>query len=151
MKKAYWALTFIFFMGCTTATIPSYLPDNQPYTMRFYADYERTLETISQSLKDLGWKIEKTTNPIIYEQNLIETVNQQQALIITEVRQTPMVVGTRYARLNVFLRSQENVSDVEIRYLTITSLPLKSIRSYENKGAVERIFGHIKESLAQSR
>jgi len=150
MRKIYYTVLFVFMLGCTTATIPNYLPDIKPYTKRFYADYDVTLKTIIRSLEDLGWAIEKKANPIVYEQNIVDSPGKNQILIITNVRQTPMFLGTRYARINILLSSIDNISDIEIRYVTITALPFKSLRSYENKSAVERIFDHIKKSLEEA-
>ena len=147
MRKVHFVILLMICLGCSTVVIPNYLPDKKPYGMIFYSDYDVTLKAITESLKALGWSIEQTTNPIIYEQSSMGTEDQKQVLVITEVRQTPMFLGTRYARINVFLRSKDNVSNIEIRYLTVTTLPFKILRSYNNNSAVERIFTRIGKYL----
>ena len=46
--------------------------------------------------------------------------------MITDLRDTRFFVGTRYSRMNVYIRSQQKESEVELRYLGVTSWPFWS-------------------------
>jgi len=148
MKRILCLLVLMGLAGCTTAQIPTYLQDKNPYVKRVYASHEVVLDAVTQTLEDLGWTIEGTAHPSVYEQEEeAEEQEEQKLLIFTGIRQTPMFLGTRYAKMNVILRSQGEVSDIEIRYLTVTSVFFKNIKTYHNDSAVERIFGCIEKIL----
>jgi hypothetical protein len=144
-------ISLLFFLGCTTATIPVYLRDKKPYVRRYYTNYDTTLAAVNATLKDLGWVAEKSVDPAVYEQARSTDLDEKQLLIITEVRQTPLVVGTRYARMNIFLRSKKEISEVEIRYLTMSSVTFKTVKDYANDSEVKRIFGRLEEILNKTK
>ncbi len=135
--------------GCSTVYVPNYLKDEQPYKKRFFVEYNKTYEATVNALIDLGWKIEGTADPKVYERNPADDLNGEQILIFTKVRMTPLFLGTRYGRLNAFIRSNEKVSEVEIRYLTINALPFRNIREFKNDSAANRILGRIEEELGK--
>lgn len=146
MKKLILFMVLIL-MGCSTANIPIYLQGQNPYTQRFYVEHAQALIATKQALEDLGWKIDKTIDPLVYEQKNESAVNPNETLIITDIRQTPMFIGTRYAKINAYVRSQDNSSEIELRYLTVTSLVFKNFETYRNDKAVDRIFRRIEEVL----
>ena len=146
MKKYLLVLLFICW-GCSSANIPAYLQSKNPYEQRFFAGHDKTLAAIIQTVEDLGWVIEEKTDPIVYEQREFNDLHENDVLIITATRQTPLFLGTRYARLNVYLRSKKNISEVEIRYLTVTSVVFKNFKDYRNDSEVRRIFDYIDEVL----
>lgn len=137
----------LFFLGCATANIPIYLPEKKPYAKRFYADYDAILSATETTLKDLGWSIEDQVNPSVYEAARSTDLNEKQLLVVTAVRQLPFFVGTRYARINIFLRSRAGISEVEIRYLTVSTIAFMKMRDYSNDAESRRIFGKIDEVL----
>jgi len=147
VRKLFLVLLCLGWVGCTSAVIPNYLPDQQPYVRRYQADFDQTLKAVHESLTDLGWQIEQTADPLVYEQDKIRQADQRDILIMTGVRQTPLFIGTRYAKMNVYIHSQQQESEVEIRYLTITSLPFKNVSSYNNEKAAERILNYIGKIL----
>lgn len=147
MKKLLMVIFLVTIVGCSTAVIPNYLPENKPYTQRFQAGYDRTLGAVEETLADLGWQIEQTLDPLVYEQDRERTPDQKDVLIITGVRQTPLFIGTRYAKMNVYIRSGQDVSEVEVRYITVTSLLLRNFTSYSNNSAARRVLEHIKKLL----
>ena len=99
------------------------------------------------ALEDLGWIIEHKVDPAVYEQGSIESAEEQRVLLLTQIRQTPMFLGTRYAKLNVYIKSLKGVSEIEIRYLTVTSVFFKTFQTYQNDKAVERIFRRIRGTI----
>ena len=148
MKKLF-IIVSAFLMGCASTQIPNYLPDKKPYTKRFYTNFSKVLEATQKALHEMGWQIEDTTDPAEFEQNRNYIADSQQTLMMTKIRQTPLFIGTRYAKMNIYLRSIDNLTEVEIRFLTVTSLPFKNIKNYHNDGAAQRVFNCIDELLKE--
>jgi len=148
MVRKIWLVLIVFALaGCATAQIPAYLHKKFPYTHRFYADYDKALTSLEQTLADLGWVIEKKTDPTVYEEGTAGAPGTQNILLITKVRQTALLIGSRYAKMNIFLNSTDGVSEIELRYVTVTSLPFKNFVSYKNDSAAERFFGRFDQVL----
>ncbi len=148
MKRVIVLFFMLFFVGCVSATIPHYLQDKSPYKKKFYASYDDTLKAVQTTLPDLGWKITSLSDPVVYEQNSAgnEAVPKQ-ILMFTDVRQTAFFLGTRYAKMNIYVRSLSDGTEVEIRYITVTSTPFKTLKNYKNDNAVQRIFDRIEKAL----
>lgn len=147
MKKLSVILAIVFLAGCATTNMPSYLQPKKPYIKRYYADYAKTLPSVKDVLTELGWTLEESTDPGVYEHTRFNDLDENQLLLVTTVRPTPMLVGTRYARMNVYLRSKKDVSEVEVRYLTTTSTALNNFSTYNNDSAVKRFFMRLDEVL----
>ena len=150
MRTSIVVLLCVLVAGCTSAVIPHYLPDTNPYSRRYDAGYEQTYAAVKEALDDLGWVIEQEADPLVYEQDQNQNKSQNDVLIMSNTRQTPLFVGTRYAKLNIYIHSQDDISDVELRYLTINSLPFKAVTNYSNDAAAERILDYIGEVLAET-
>jgi len=148
MKRIFLILV-LFCLGCTTTRIPAYIQDKNPYVKRFPAGFEATSAAVEQTLADMGWEIDETTDPIVYEQDRINDLDEKQVLLLTTIRQTGMFLGTRYAKMNIYLRSKKEVSEVELRYVTITVTPLKTLTSYRNDSAAQRILDHVEKLLLE--
>lgn len=140
---------FIFVTGCTAVNVPSYLQDKRPYIRRVYATFPQTVTAVETALAETGWTIEKKLDPVVYEQT-DKNLDGENLLLITQTRQTPMFLGTRYARMNIYIRSNQGVAEVEVRYLTITSIFPKNFRSYKNESAAERFLGLVEQRLNPS-
>ncbi len=136
-------------LGCVSVHIPVYLPDKNLYVKRFYATHDKALAVITRVIEELGWQIEGTTDPSVYEQNRTHDLDGKEILLFTNVRQTPLFLGTRYAKINIFVRSKNEISEIEIRYITVTSLFSYNIESYRNNSAVQRIFSRITSLLSE--
>jgi len=102
-------------------------------------------------LEVLGWSIAEKMDPFVYERSeTIDNPYSKQIVLITRVRQRSLVVGTRYRRLNVYVRSEDDkTTDVEIRYLAVTALPYSTIRDYKNDSGVKKILDLIEEKLSE--
>ena len=150
MRKFILVMMGLMAAGCMSAVIPHYLPDTNPYSRRYEAGYDQTYAAVQQTLDDLGWVIEQQADPLVYEQNPDGTSGQRDILIMSNTRQTPLFVGTRYAKMNIYIHSQDNISDVEVRYLNINSLPFKNIINYKNDAAAKRILDYIDSVIAQT-
>ncbi len=88
------------FAGCTSIQVPGYLQDKNSSTRQFYADFKRTSQAVRLALSDLGWEIEDEVLPEVYEVSSQQGI-QEELLMITKIRQTSFLIGTRYARFNV--------------------------------------------------
>lgn len=152
MKKIFLVLCAVVLAGCVSAKIPTYLKDNVPYKKNFYAGYDETLAAVEQTIADLGWKVASKSDPTIYEAQVVtDDINRQEILIFTEIRQMPFMLGTRYSKMNIFVRRLSETTEIEIRYVTITSTLFKSFESYKHDAAVARVFEHIEGLLKTSQ
>ena len=147
LKKLSLVLALMVLSGCATTNMPSYLQPKKPYLKRYYSNYEKTLSSVKSILTELGWVLEESTDPGVYEHTRFNDLDENQLLLVTAVRPTPMLVGTRYARMNIYLRSKKEVSEVEVRYLTTTSTALNNFSTYNNDSAVKRFFARLDEVL----
>ncbi len=147
MKNFFFVLVVVLLAGCATTNMPSYLQPKKPYLTRYYSNYEKSLGAVKQTLTELGWTLEETTDPGVYEHTRFNDLDEDQMLLVTVVRPTPMLIGTRYARMNIYLRSKKDLSEVEVRYLTTTSTALNNFSTYNNDSAVKRFFERLSEVL----
>lgn len=148
MKKSIFVLLFLL-TGCASVTIPNYIRDEHPYRKTFYAPFDTVLEATVHALEDSGWQVAKTTEPSVFERNkATDTPGVRQILLFTNVRQMPLILGTRYARMNVYLQSTpDNTTEIELRYLTVTSVSLKNFQNYRNDGYAQKFFTRIESLL----
>ena len=149
MKKITVLLAVLFLAGCVSVKIPKYLQDKFPYKKKFYADFETTLKAAEQALRDTGWKISETANPGAFEQGDLSGNEAKQILIFTEVRQTPLILSSRYMNLNVFVRTADNGTEVEIRYASVVPVVFQGRENYKNDAVVEKVFNRISELLGE--
>ncbi len=145
-------ICILFFIGgCASISIPDYIKDENPYKHKFYASFEDVYREALSVLDAEGWKVEKESNPMVFERNESGAGLNKQTLIITEVRPVALFLGTRYARLNMYLREskQKDVTEIEIRYISINSTPVKTFQNYKHNHAVHRMFDKIEGNLTQ--
>ena len=144
-----WMVIGTALMGCASVTIPNYIRDEHPYRKTFYASFDTVLDAAVHALEDSGWKVAKTTEPSVFERNKdADKPGVKQILLFTDVRQTALIFGTRYARMNIYLQSAaDNSTEVELRYLTVTSASLKNFQNYRNDRYAEKFFGRIESLL----
>ncbi len=144
MKRLSLLLT-IFLVGCTSVNIPNYIPDKYPYKKTLYGDYGKVVRATEKTLGEFGWTITSRNDPSIFERTNAEDQHRNnQILIFTKVRATSLVVGTRYARLNAYVRSADDKTcEVELRYVTISSTSVKNFYNYRKDHLIERMFKRI--------
>ena len=141
-------LSIVFLSGCVAAVLPQYLSDKHPYKKEFFSDYDESVEAVKTSLAELGWTVAGQGSPDVYERAV--TPNDKSVIIFSEIRQTPMFFGSRYAKLNVIVRGIQDKTEIEIRYVTVTSVPFRNIETFRNDATVKRIFEHIEKYLKVS-
>ena len=150
MKRLAWVVLLIACAGCVTVKIPKYLKDESPYKKKFYASFDKTFAATKQALQDTGWKVTETSSPAVFEQSPSATEKgQKEILIFTEVRQTPLILSSRYMGVNVYLRSADNSTDVEIRYISVMPMLFKNAETYKNDLVVNKIFERISQLLGK--
>ncbi|HSA30785.1 MAG TPA: hypothetical protein P5160_03190 [Candidatus Omnitrophota bacterium] len=139
-------LLTVFCVGCASIQIPGYLQDKKPSVRQFYGGFERTSQAVRRALAELGWEVEDEVLPEVYEVSPRQGV-QQEVLMISVIRQTSFFIGTRYARMNVYIRSNGEVSEVELRYMKVSTLFFSKKRSYGDENFSRRFFELIERNF----
>lgn len=138
-------ISIVLLSGCVAATLPQYLSDRNPYKKEYFAGYDESVAAVKTALGELGWKVAGEGDPMTYERQA--SPSEKRIILFFEIRQTPMFFGTRYGKLNVIVRGIQDKTEIEIRYVTVTSIPFKSFQTYKNDATVQRIFEHIATHL----
>jgi hypothetical protein len=148
-KNVLFFVSLFALIGCASVTIPNYIRDEHPYRKTFYAPFDTVLDATVHALEDSGWKVAKTTEPSVFERNKdTDKPGVRQILLFTDVRETALIFGTRYARMNIYVQSAaDNSTEVELRYLRVTSASLKNFQNYRNDRYAEKFFGRIESLL----
>ena len=143
------AVSALTLTACSSVTITNYIKDENPYKKAFGRNFNQLLEASTRALMDSGWTIAETTDPAIFErQRVIDDENIKQLLLVTEIRHTALILGSRYARVNIFLKTiSENSTEVEIRYFSVTTIPFKSFQSFKKDKIVNKLFTKIESNL----
>lgn len=149
MRKIILGLVCLILTGCSTMVIPSYIKDQNPYKQKFYAEYGLTVQATEKALNEMGWSVEDRVDPSIYERNRKAVEGERyQILILTNVRKMPFMIGSRYARLNVYITSVNKAeTEVEVRYLTIKSVGFKKMENYQADKIAKKILQQIEYYL----
>ena len=148
IKKIVLVFLLVNMTGCASITIPNYIQDKNPYEKVFYASFDTVREVTTKAFEESGWTVEKESEPALFERERDLKSGTKQTLIFTEVRQVPFFVGSRYARVNAYIHeTANNETQVEIRYLTVTSVMFKSFYGYKHDQAVEYLFSKIEKNL----
>ena len=149
MKKYILMVLILTFTGCATISVPKYVKDANPYKKIFYRDFNKVQKAVVEVIEAEGFKVIETADPLVYESGKgYSGFKGEQTLIITDTRQTAFILGTRYARINLLIRTIDVTStEVEIRYMTITQIPFKSFYSYNKKVFAEKVFRLISKKL----
>lgn len=138
--------------GCVSVQMPQYLKDKNPYHQEFYTSYDKALNATTSALEKLGWKIVKQANPVVFENDSASSEAQpQQIILFTNVRQTSMLLASRYTTLNVLVKENNEKVEVEIRYYSVLSTLLWKPESYKNNGLVNKIFDEISKLLSSTQ
>ncbi len=146
MKKMWIGLLLVFIVGCVTVKIPKYLSSESPYKQKFNTNFDVTFTATIQALKELGWKVSDTANPSSFEQNSVGEETKQM-LIFTEMRQTPLIIFSRYMSINLYVLPTDSGTEIEIRYMSVTPVFFTTLKSFKNDDVVNRIFGRISKII----
>lgn len=153
MLRIFCILTLIFIVGCVTVEVPKYLNDKPAYSKNIEGNFNQTFTATVKSFKDMGWRVSETESTPIAKINNEEVERPAQtAIIITELKQRSMIIFSTYLMLNAYVRYlEENKTEVEIRYLSITSAPplFRQWRVYKNDGLVEKLYKEINKNISK--
>ena len=149
MNKILLILALMAVSGCASINVPNYVKDEHPYKRSFYAPFEKVRAAADGALAEYGWTVIRESDPALFEvDRASEGGAQPQTLMFTEIRQTNFFVGSKYTRLNAFLRPlPDGAIEVEIRYLGISSILFKKSYQYRNDRAVNRIMAAIEQKI----
>lgn len=136
-------------IGCTTVNIPNYIKDDHPYTHLVYADFNAAIEATTQALADSGWVVIDQSDPTVFEHSSIQHEGGRETLLFTDIKERSFFLGTRYSRINVYLRStsQPNETELELRFIAISSLTFAEMKKYKNPRAAAKIIEDIEKHL----
>ena len=117
MRKVLSIAALFFLTGCVAATLPQYLSDKHPYKKEFFTAYDQSVEAVKASLEELGWKVKGEGDPAVYERQA--AAGEKAVILFSEIRATPLFLGSRYSKLNVIVRGIQDKTEIEIRYVIV--------------------------------
>lgn len=148
-RISYLLCALVLLSGCVTVNIPNYIKDEHSYKKKFDADYDAVLKATTDMLASFRWNIEGEAQPSVFETvKDIEDADNRQTLLFSNVRQTGFFIGSKYSRVNVFLRGyKKEFTDMEIRFVAITSILFKRFTGYRQDALAKRMFDQIQKNL----
>ena len=147
MRKFMFFILLLSVGGCASVSIPNYIQDKSPYKEVYYAPFDVVHEAAVKAVEDLGWSISEEADPALFERGR-DLNNGSQILLFTQVRQSSFFLGSGYARLNIYLRTTpDKGTEVEIRYLRVTSVIFKNLYNYKGESIAGHIFTRIEQQL----
>jgi len=149
MKKIILIALLFCLTGCASTHIPLYIQDRKPFTRRFYTSHQQALAAVKETLADLRWAVAEEAEPQIFEVNTEKQSAHEKVLLISEIKVTRMFVVARYARMNIYIHSTGDVSEVEMRYMVVNGMPLFRPRSYGSESLAKRFFNLVDTHLKQ--
>jgi len=150
MKKIiYCVFLMMIFAGCSTVNVSKYIQARNPYEKSFYSEFDQVLKSTSRILEESGWKISGSSHPSVYENNPVSDEQDiKQIMLISDVRQFSFFLGTKYTRINAFIKEgPDQTTIVELRCLSVTSLPFKSFDNYKRNKTAEKLLNLIEQDL----
>lgn len=148
-KKVIFLLVLCVTMGCVSTQVPSYLTDKKPFERRVYAGYTEAVAAVKQAMMDSGWVLEQETEPQVYEIDPQKADIEEQLLLMTKVREKHRIIFSRYERMNIFIRSRANVTDLEMRYFAINDMTIFKSKTYGNEKLAKRFFDLVQKALGE--
>lgn len=142
-------LLAVLLTGCSTVVVPKYIRDEHPYEKVLYSDYEGALAAVREVLTARGWEIAETADPAVYEYHkALASAGRRQVLLFTNVRTGAYIFGTRYHRVNVYLREiTTQTTSLEVRYMTVSSIPFRTFYNYRKDKAAGKLISVIEQGL----
>jgi|GEM_PF-5124096 len=140
----------VFMTGCAPLSLPRYIPSRNVETQRFYAGYERVLPAARQAMQEMGWQMAQEADPNIFEIGNADNQADQAILIISEPRPERALWGSRQARLNIYIYSQGEVSDMEIRRLEVCRGWILRTRRFGAPDEIQAFFKRVRDLLGIS-
>ena len=148
MRKMFFSVLClaVIVSGCTVVQVPMYLPDDKVFTQRVYVDFETALNAVRMAVADFQWDVSSEVPPEMYEVDS-ESQTEKEILLITDIKNTHLFVGSRYARMNIYIRSTGAVSEIEFRYMVVNSMVVWKPRTYGSQNLADRFFARVESHL----
>lgn len=149
IDRKFWMLgALVFFMGCASLNVPSYIQAEKPYKRNFYGKFDDVLGEVRAGLADQGWQVEKEVDPSLYERNpLISEGDKDHVLIFLKAREYQRGIYKKTVQLNVYVdRTSEGV-EVDVRFRSVKNFYLFKMRAYRNDRLVKDLLDHIEKKL----
>jgi len=148
LKNIWHLLWLLPLCGCANISVPNYVKDVHPYKRLFYVPFEDVRDAAERTLGDFGWTIARESDPALFEMDRTSGHGGPQTLMFTEIRQTSFFIGSKYTRLNAFLRVlPDGATEVEMRYLGVSNIVFRKSYDYRNDKAMRRILDKIEEKV----
>lgn len=144
---------FLFLLAiatsCSTVNVPPYIQDKHPYTKTLQSNYNKVLLTTKKILAQEKWTITKEADPTVYEKGKeLDVSNAKQTLIFARTVEKSLVGTGKYAQLNVYLRTVDEINtEIEIRYLVVNSALVKEFYDYRNDKLINNLIEKINQQL----
>ena len=136
--------------GCSTLVLPRYIPDKNPTAKNFHADYEEVVAATKKAFEDLGWEVAAEGDPALYERAWqLRDKSVKQVLLMSNYRKSSFLIVTKNEAINAYIRSGTAATELELRFLKVSTYPFKSFYKYRNKKLISRLFDRIDKNLNQ--
>ncbi len=126
--------------SCAPTVVSGYIPDRRGATRRVYANFETTREAVRSALGELGWEIEEEASPDLFE---FRPRAGAGCLIVTRDRRSSWWAGERRERMNIYIDSVDDVSEVEVRIRRYRRGIVFRSLGYGDPRTVEQVFSLI--------
>jgi len=134
--------------GCSTIILPRYIPDKNPTQKKLYADYDRVVAATKAAFKDLGWEVAEEADPAVYERAWqLRDKNVKQILLMSDYHKSNFLIVSKNTAINAYIRAGADATELELRYLRVSTYPFKSFYKYRNNKLINALFQRIDKNL----
>jgi len=134
--------------GCSTLILPRYIPDKNPTTRNFYADYDAVVAATREAFKKFGWEVAQEADPAVFERAWqLKSKDVKQVLLMSNYRKSNYLIVSKHSALNAYIRSGKDATELDLRYLKVSTFPFKSFYKYRNKKLINRLLKQIEANL----
>src|SRR6185295_4495749 len=129
--------------GCSTIVLPRYIPDKDPSRKNFHAQYTEVVEATKKAFKDLGWEVAEEADPALYERAWqLRDPSVKQTLLMSNYRKSNFLIVSKSTAINAYVRSGADATELELRFLKVSTYPFKSFYKYRNNKLLNKLFEH---------
>ena len=135
--------------GCGSIPITDYIPStHDPYKRKYYSDFKSVVETVKDVLKQNEWTIAAEDDPSVYERRSPSNDAQAKSVVLfTDIRSNWRLIYARHTHMNVFIFSDGDTTEVDVRYSSQIATVFRQFHRYRNDKLIRRILDKIEESL----
>ncbi|HOX54618.1 MAG: hypothetical protein PHI86_05250 [Candidatus Omnitrophica bacterium] len=153
MRKVFFLLLPLFFIGCVTIKMPETIKEDFAYKKVFEADFEKAIRAATKVLQNYGWKVaDISRSKLVKEDRSLDKKPVYTAYIFTEIKQSQLFLTTAYSTFNVRVEVIDDVhTEIAMRYLSVVPVPplYNKKVSYKNDNLVNKIYSDINKYLSK--